>query len=54
MTIRKINNIPNNVSALVVGKQDDQEQAVGFLKFISISVILGAIYLNYKYYTGKI
>ena len=56
MKVRKINNVPRNISALVVGKDtpEQAEKSINVLKFIIIAVLAGTVILNYKYYTGKI
>lgn len=56
MKIVKINNIPNNVGAYVVGKatKEESDQAGNFSMLVFLSVIAGTIYLNYKYNIGKL
>lgn len=56
MKIIKINNIPSNVGAYVVGNitKEESDKAGNFSMLVFMSVIAGTIYLNYKYSTGKL
>ena len=52
MKIVKINNIPKNVKALVVGQESQAQKYTPF--FIVALMIGGTLLINYKYATGKI
>ena len=56
MKVIKINNIPSNVGAYVVGNptKEESDKAGSFSMLVFLSVILGTVYLNYKYSTGKL
>ena len=52
MKVIKINNVPKNVRALVVGQESQTQKLTPF--FIVALMIGGMILINYKYATGKI
>jgi hypothetical protein len=56
MKIVKINNIPSNVGAYVVGNptKEESDKAGSFSMLVFFSIVLGTVYLNYKYITGKL
>ena len=56
MKLIKINNIPDNIGAYVVGQatKEESDKAGQFSMFVFMSVIMGTIYINYKYNTGKL
>lgn len=48
----KINNVPKNISALVVG-EETQAQRLTPIAIVAL-MIGGMVLINYRYYTGKI
>jgi hypothetical protein len=52
MKIVKINNVPKNIKALVVGQESQAQKITPFL--IVALMIAGTVLINYKYATGKI
>lgn len=54
MKIIKINNIPSNIGAYVVGNETKTSKNDKIAMFIFVSMILGTILINYRYSTGKI
>lgn len=56
MMIRKINNVPSNIGAYVVGRisKEESDKAGQITGTIFLLIIAGTIFLNYKYHTGKL
>jgi hypothetical protein len=53
MIIRKINNVPQNIKALVVGQATEKKESLAPFIFVAL-MIGGTVLINYKYATGKI
>ena len=55
MEIRKINNVPSNIKAMVSGvNKKDLETQENFSKIFIVGTLIFIFMINYRYNTGKI